>query len=135
MGTCKVKGCRQPIFSNEFCKYHQHLNPKRKRYVYRRKPTGELKIFEEIWKERSHVSFLSGKPLGYFSVSFFAHVLAKGRYPRLRLEKSNIILLTPFEHHLFDMGTRDLREKYGEEEGCNWEKVYSLVEKSKYENR
>lgn len=71
----------------------------------KRKKTGELELFKEIWNERPHESEVSGELIYEFSVSCFAHVLSKGAYPSYRLDKRNIVLMTPEEHHLFDFKT------------------------------
>lgn len=104
-----------------------------------RKATGEKQLFMRIWKEREHVSFLTGKPLkdpfgnlitekSSFWVNCFAHVLAKGKYKDLRLNEDNIILLTPAEHFMLDMGTYEQRQKYAEATGCSWQTIYALKE-------
>ena len=68
--------------------------------------TGELKLFNEIWDERSHVSEFTGKPLlpkGHYQWHFqFAHVLNKGRFPSMRLRKDNIFLCLPDEQMIQD---------------------------------
>jgi len=64
--------------------------------------TGELQLFLEIWSEREHISELSGKPLlniGHSKWHWqFLHVLPKGRFKSLRLDKRNILLALPEEH-------------------------------------
>lgn len=92
------------------------------------KPTGELALFTSIWHTRKHESFISGKKLHEFNVSFFAHVLSKKQHPKLRLFDRNIVLLTPEEHTLYDQGTEDLREKYAQRTGADWSKLYKLKE-------
>ena len=99
----------------------------------KRKPTGELELFKEIWEERIHISFLSGTPIKYFDVKCFAHVLNKGKYPKFRLNKDNIVLLTPTEHNLLDAGTQLARDKYAFITESNWEKITNLKEKLKLE--
>ena len=70
----------------------------------RRKSTGERAVFLQIWEERPHVSEIGGEPLypygHYLWYNQFMHVLAKGNYEILRLEKRNILLGTPVEHKL-----------------------------------
>lgn len=99
----------------------------------KRKPTGELSMFKEIWNERPHISFLTGENLdkyenGFF-ISCFAHVFSKKAYPELRLDKENIILLTPKEHLLLDQGTDSQREQYSKETGCEWDIIYEYKDK------
>lgn len=87
-------------------------------------------MFEDIWDERPHVSFVSGKPLGdQMAPWMFAHVLPKGRYPHARLDKENIVLLTFKEHFLLDHGTIAQREEYAEESNANWDKLIALRDK------
>ena len=123
--TCQKDACNNPVFSKGYCKFHQYLRKDTKNYQYKRKPTGEKALFEEIWDERPRVSFLSGKELD-FSVSIFAHVLNKKDFPKYRLYKKNIILLTPDEHFLLDMGTAAQREQYGIVNNCNYSKIEEL---------
>jgi hypothetical protein len=116
--------------SPPLCCYHniEHkkgklkLKPKRARKV-----TGELELFKEIWEERKHVSYVSGVELGEFNVCFFAHILSKGAYPRYRLRKDNIILLTFDEHQLLDFASHKINGD------PNWDEVMYLKEKLKKE--
>lgn len=80
--------------------------------VYKKKATGEREVFEVIWNERKHVSFVSGQPLRNEAKAwFFAHVLPKSTYPRFRLLPKNIVLLTFDEHYEWDNGDRDKLRK------------------------
>lgn len=68
-----------------------------------KKKTGEVELFEIIWKKRPHISFVSRTFLGQDAKAwFFAHVLPKGKYPEFRLLEKNIILLTKEEHFIWD---------------------------------
>ena len=93
-----------------------------KRLQRRRKPTGELKVFKEIWAERLHVSEISGRFLPFPAhakwIWCFSHILPKGNYPELRLDKSNIVLMAPAiqpqdecEHTLWEHHKSSLRDK------------------------
>lgn len=63
------------------------------------KPNEDHLFFTEIWKERLHKSEVSGDYLGKEpSSAFFHHILPKNKYPHLRMDKENIILLTIDEH-------------------------------------
>jgi hypothetical protein len=85
-------------------------------------------MFKEIWNEREHKSFVSGELLGHYAKPhFFAHVLSKGAYPRYRLNKDNIVLLTMEEHYLFDHGSMDQRDKTG----LDWQPLYDLKDELK----
>ena len=75
-----------------------------------RSPTGEAKLFKEIWSKRPHFcvncnAFLGSEPRTYF----FSHIKGKGAHPELRLVESNIQLLCLVCHNLYDQG---LREEY-----------------------
>jgi hypothetical protein len=56
------------------------------------KPTGELIMFREIWNERPHVCEKCGYPIQEFSHNNFHHLKGKGKYPELRLVKSNVVI-------------------------------------------
>lgn len=72
----------------------------------------EADVFKLIWETRPHNSFVTGLPIYEATAANFAHVAAKGKYPALRLNPRNIVLLTFREHQLFDQGTQDQRENY-----------------------
>jgi hypothetical protein len=142
---CIAFNCNYNVFSKDYCKIHQHLRtddkkPKPikaisdKRKAYKSDPNNpkEIDIFNEIWNERPHVSELSGKPLPYDKsnmamwVCQFLHVIPKGKSPKLRYDKRNILLGTLEEHNHQDRYNNFklrqfelLREIYGvkEEEG------------------
>ncbi len=132
IGACKKCGFRGPLIAG-LCQRHYWLS--------RRKPTGEKALFEQIWAERRPFSYLTGLPLTqhYHSakrVNMFAHILAKGKYPRYRLKKENIVLLTPYEHWLFDQGTEEQREKYAQKirsqgHECSWDQLFDLKQQMK----
>lgn len=75
----------------------------------------QLRMFQEIWATRPHVSEVSGKKLLPPSHSLwhwqFAHILSKGAYPRYKVNPDNIVMITPEEHHLFDFQTHKLIDK------------------------
>ena len=103
-----------------------------------KKATGELELFMRLWEDRTHVSFLSGIPLGEFNVSLFAHVLSKKQYSNFRLFDKNIILLTEYEHHILEQGTMDSRARYQQEVremgyDCDWLCITDLADKLKKE--
>lgn len=72
----------------------------------KKKKSGQKELFIEIWNERPHVSEVSGKPLREFDVRYFSHILTKGAYPSMKLNKRNIILMTPEEHHEWEFTDR-----------------------------
>lgn len=62
-------------------------------------------FYMEIWKERPHVSEVSGDPLGRTPKSWmFEHLLEKSKHPELRFVKKNVILCTFAEHEVKTMG-------------------------------
>jgi len=140
--SCNKDGCNNPRWGGGYCRNHGYLrtDKKLKGLSNVRKPTGERDMFDEIFSERPHVSQLSGKPIGHFKgtdfyPNLFAHVLPKGQYKHYRLNKQNIILLTPYEHILLDQGSEENRAKYGEENDCDWSWIYELKVKLREEYR
>lgn len=116
---CKNPDCERMIYLRtrltKFCsmKCKVVVNGVPKRSEKAKKPlkraiksTGELKMFNEIWNERPHVSELTGEPLlpkGHIRWHWqFAHVLNKGRFPSMRLRKDNILLCLPDEQMIQD---------------------------------
>jgi len=86
-----------------------------------RKATGEGKVFREIWDERERKSEVSKTNLGnIMSVFFMAHILRKSQYPKMRLDKRNIKLMRPDEHHMWDNHKEEL---VGLE---RWDKIFAL---------
>jgi len=90
-----------------------------------KRPTGELKLFLEIWDERPHVSEVSGKPLLPKEhpqwIWQFSHILPKGLYPKIRLLKKNIKLALPEEH---DQWGNHIHKCTGPE----WEPIHKRAE-------
>jgi hypothetical protein len=132
--TCKKEGCSYPVFGKGFCRNHQYLREDYKPYKYNKKPTGEKDVFLEIWEERERVSFVTGVELSQYEETdlfpnLFAHVLSKKQYPKFRLNKKNIVLLTPDEHYLYDQGTIADRQVYANTCApykCDWIKLLTL---------
>lgn len=91
-----------------------------------KRPTGELALFEEIWKERAHKSEVSGEPLvpkGHMLwINQFSHVLPKGLYKVFRLDKRNVLLKTSHEHHMWGTQTDKLKGL------PEWQWVFQLAE-------
>ena len=96
----------------------------------------QLELFKEIWAETAHISFLTNRQLKYFDIKVFAHILPKGRYPKFKLLKENIILLHPEEHTLLDQGTEKQRLEYSNKWKCDWNQIYIKKEQLliKYKN-
>ena len=91
-----------------------------------RKPTGELILFKEIYEERGPYSQISGEYVE-FNVWCFSHILPKGNYSRFRLDKRNIIIKTPQEHHAWHTETHKLKLL------PEWKWVFELYEQLKIE--
>lgn len=94
----------------------------KKKYVYRKEPTGELPIFQEIALERGLISQISDEPLGEFNVCFFAHILpkAQNKYPLFKLMKENIIVMSYDEHYAWDNKRSSLKDN------PKWKWVFEL---------
>lgn len=91
-------------------------------------PISLIRLYEEIWLERPHKSFISGEPIHSPAPSNFLHVLAKGqnKYPKFKFYKKNIVLGTEYEHFLVDNGHNGLREAYEKKyPGC-WDNLGKL---------
>ena len=97
-------------------------------------------FYREILSEREPISFLTGFWINNPTAWNCAHVLAKGqnKYPKFKFYKKNVVLLTEYEHQLYDQGTIAQRQQYAEycqQNGtkCNWQKLFDLVEELKKE--
>jgi hypothetical protein len=108
--TCRICGCNS---ESEYCFRHKlkkKLNLSRS--LNKSALTFDLNVratksnankdhllFKQIWKERSHKSEVSGTYLGKEAYStYFHHILPKNKYPEIKMDKENIILLTTDEH-------------------------------------
>lgn len=91
---------------NKFHKLCTFCNRKRlHKNKPKKEPTGEAKMFEEIWEERPHICTECNKPLGDEPrVHYFSHIKPKGKYPELRLKKTNIDILCFDCHYERDFG-------------------------------
>ena len=77
-----------------------------------RKPTGEGVLFEAIWNTRKHVCVSCDNSLGNDAkVSFFSHIIQKGKRNDLRLLDRNIVLECEPCHHTWDFGTLEQKSK------------------------
>lgn len=95
----------------------------------------EIEMFQYIWENTPHVSYISGAPLdGYYGthlfLNLFAHVLSKAlnKFPDYALNPGNIKLLTPDEHYALDHGSSDTRARMPE---CDWDKLFALKDELK----
>ncbi len=96
---------------------------KRSPIKWKKEPTGEREVFQEIAKERGSRSQISGERIGFLSPINFIHVLAKGqnKYPKFILYKRNIIIGTWEEHHAYDNGSHEKLRK-----DPRWKWVFKL---------
>lgn len=83
----------------------------------------------ELWALCKGKSQVSGKPLHEPAHPMFhhqgSHLLAKGRYPDYRLDKRNMVMVTPDEHQLWtDKGPEGLRYTFG---WMEWVKVFDRL--------
>jgi hypothetical protein len=83
------------------------IQKKASKIQYRKKSTGELALFLEMWQEAIEsptgpVCRCCATPLGFFSVSYFSHLLGKGAYPKFRLFKENIWIKCTECHKLWE---------------------------------
>lgn len=104
------------------------IKKKKAPYRYKKKPTGELPLFQKIWEERGPYSQVNDEHLGEFNICFFAHILPKGqnKYPEFKLKPENIILMSFEQHHNWD----NARYKCIDQQ---WDKIHSLEESLKKE--
>lgn len=88
---------RKTLSSNRGFKKPALARPKAS--VGKSQPNTDHTLFRKIWKQRPHVSEISGTYLGKEALSvYFHHILPKSKYPELRNLDENIILLTADEH-------------------------------------
>ena len=129
MEICQYLECNNPVFSNHYCKHHQHYRTdekylkakdKAKKHIIPQ-PTGEGALFQAILAVRPHVDFVTGEPIPNASYYNCHHVLKKSSYPKFRLFDKNIVLLTNDNHDaieslaLSDMIAEDDRwQKYAD---------------------
>lgn len=95
-----------------------------------KKKTGESEVFAEIAAEREWICFVSGETLRELKPTQFAHVLPKAlnRYPKFKLHKPNIVLLSDWAHYQWDFGIR-----YELKKDPRWDKMFKLEEQLKQE--
>lgn len=113
MKNCNVGGCKNNVFSNGKCKFHQpRQRLKTKKPLRFIKPSTTeyspekiehsrvmLECFRIIWNKRLHISEVSGEKLmSPLSTLYFHHILPKSRHLDASLDEENIILLSPEEH-------------------------------------
>lgn len=99
---CNYKRLHKGMSRLEVKRQQAHPNKHNKR-----RKTGELALFKEIWGERSHICTHCGKVLlEPLKPAYFSHIKSKGAFPNLRLEKSNIELVCMECHQKYEFGIR-----------------------------
>ena len=79
---------------------------------YKRKPTGERKLFLEIWLKRPHICENCLVNLGDEPLTFhFSHIKGKGAYPELRLVEENIELLCLDCHRAWELNKDEFNRR------------------------
>jgi len=129
-GICSMcdDGKQKRLFKRKppLCAYHYKSENQKKR-----KPTGELAMFQEIWDSmKEHKSFINGENIPFFDVSCFAHVLSKAenKFPKFKLYKKCVVLITINQHTQWDKGLREDLRKLPE-----WDKMFKLEAELKEE--
>jgi hypothetical protein len=103
MIKCQASECFCTDFNKKFCKhYREEDKPKssglrRTPMKRKRRPTGEMELFKELWEKRKHRCFVTGQPLEFSHMICF-HILGKGAFPSYRLNPSNIIFVNAQYH-------------------------------------
>lgn len=99
-----------------------------------KKSSGQKELFHEIWSERPHICFVSGKILTESPrkdmgrwVSCFSHILPKGSYPKFTLRKDNIVLLSPEMHEAWH--TKGKSELLAGPHGEKWREIFEMKAK------
>ncbi|MFA7287694.1 MAG: HNH endonuclease [Melioribacteraceae bacterium] len=96
---------------------------KRTRIKYKKKDTKQVDTFTEIAETREWYCFVSGIKLWQLTATSFAHVLPKAlnKYPLMKTDPRNIVLLSDECHRLWDFGSREELKSKPE-----WEKMFRL---------
>lgn len=96
---------------------------KRTRIKYKKKDSGQIDIFTDIAETREWFCFVTGVKLWQLTATSFAHILPKAlnKYPLMKLDPRNIVLLSDEAHFAWDHTPRsDLKNK------PEWDKMFKL---------
>jgi 5-methylcytosine-specific restriction endonuclease McrA len=101
----------------------------KKKYSFKKKPTGEKDVFEKIFAERPHFCQVCFTPIGEATPSNFPHVLPKAmnKYPKFKLNPANILLACEDCHVKWDHKRKSI------ESNIDWQWVFHLEQKLKEE--
>ena len=91
----KTRIASSSIVANKVKKVSQWVS------IGKKKNTGEKNVFKEIRNERPHYCTICNKYITEAQARCFAHLLAKGMYPKYRLNKDNIALVCSVFCHLY----------------------------------
>lgn len=143
-GVCKNPECQREdaliVVKDGFCDFCNHkrkaaakkLKGKKNGYTYKRKPTGEKDVFEEVLDllpdDKPTTCYACGKRISVVTHSNFAHILSKGRFPRFRLYPENIKIMC------FNIDGTGCHSRYDHQPKSTltedyWERVFELREK------
>lgn len=100
---CKIDNCNNPSWKDGCCKSHCSNAPLKRNSFNKTIDVNKINemqnFFMSIWKERKNISEVSGEKLfSPPSSAYFHHIIAKSKYPELKFEKDNIIILSLDEH-------------------------------------
>lgn len=121
-GTWKPKPRKAIVTKRSTLK--KKRKPIRKRAALKPGQESQVAFFRGIWKERPHVSEISGLPLIPMPddwtdeahvrawLAQFSHVLPKGAYRRFKDRKDNILLKTGQEHEFWEKNKGHAREAF-----------------------
>ena len=95
--TCSVEGCNRPSGTWTKCTHHRAIiyaeRSKKKREAMGISSEDDQKFYRDIWKHDLHFCAECGSTIKEFNWDNFHHILPKNKYPALRYEKYNIIIL------------------------------------------
>lgn len=104
-GTKKRTGLEDMKRSGLVSRASSFTSKPRKRIKPRAKPKPGQKtqpqVFAEIWAERPHECRVCNAPIDEPTLSNFSHILSKGAYPSMKLDKRNIEIWCADCHHLY----------------------------------
>lgn len=100
MKQCKIEGCSNSVWSNSVCKNHIPRKPLAQTKGFTAKKSTRVtndemrSFFIGIWNKRRHNCENCGKSLGNEPLSYmFDHLLEKSKYPELKYENDNIMIV------------------------------------------
>lgn len=138
---CTCHGLKRVIVSKKGGgKYCQEGNKKRlsekKAFVKATLPKsedneyGQAEVFRQIAMERPHTSAISGVQISNLRPINFFHILGKGAYPKYKLLKENILIVTAKEHEDWHQRRHELKNK------PEWRPIFEKYDelKTRYNN-